>query len=78
MNQSITRRDFLIITAGIAGAAMLSPLITKANQLISQNENLSPPLEDWLLSTGIPDFEPTISVLLNGNTTTLYLPFISK
>lgn len=78
MNQSITRRDFLIITAGVAGAAMLSPLITKANQLISQNENLSPPLEDWLLSTGIPDFEPTIALLLNGNTTRVYLPFISK
>lgn len=78
MNQGVTRRDFLIIATGVTGAVMLSPLITKANQLTSQNENLSPTLEDWLLSTGIPDFEPTISFLLSGNTTTTYLPFVSK
>jgi hypothetical protein len=78
MNQGITRRDFLIMATGVTGAVMLSPLITKASQLIPQHENLSPALEDWLLSTRIADFEPTISFLLNGNTTTVYLPFVSK
>lgn len=78
MNHGITRRDFLITAAGVTGAVLLSPLIANANQPFSQNENFGPALEDWLLSTGMPVCEPTISFLVSENTTAEYLPFSSN
>ena len=74
MNQDISRRDFLLMATGLIGEVMLWPLVAKAHLLIPQNENPNFSLENWLLNTGKTDFEPTISSLLNGNTTSVHLP----
>lgn len=73
----MNRREFLIVTTGLIGGAVLGPLMAKANQFMPDNENLIA-LEEWLFTTAAPDFEPTISVLLTGNPMVVYLPFVSK
>ena len=75
----MNRRQFLALNAAFIGGIVLSSRTTaRFRQQNPQPDNSNLEVENWLLTTGTPYFAPTISALLEGNPTEIYLPSVAR
>lgn len=74
----MNRRQFVVTTVGFIGGVILGPTTAWASQMSSPTETSGIGLEEWLLTTGKPEFDPTISALVVGQTTKMFFPMVRR
>ncbi len=76
----MNRRQFLLMAVALAGEAQLVASRTNASQTAPPPlaEEAGADTERWLWTTGPAEFGPTLRTLMNGTSTSVYLPLTRK